>query len=147
VQFLPHADADAGALVLSRQVEVSGADATKSTAVAAPATTATVDGYTVTVAGTPKAGSETPLTLTLTRNGKPVSDLQPYLDTYAHVTAIHQGDLAFSHLHPNASANGDQGGPTLWVTANLAESGPYRMFIQFQTAGTLHTAALTISAS
>ena len=36
---------------------------------------------------------------------------------------------------------------TLTVTANLAESGPYRMFIQFQTAGTLHTAALTISAS
>lgn len=146
VQFLPHAAA-AGALVLSRQVNVAGPEATKSTAIAAAGTTARVDGYTVTVAGTPKAGTEVPLTLTVTRDDKPVTDLQPYLDTYAHVTAIHAGDLAFAHLHPSGTVNGDHGGPTLVVQADLAESGPYRMFIQFQTAGKLHTAALTVSAS
>ncbi|HZE01023.1 MAG TPA: hypothetical protein VE155_04575 [Pseudonocardiaceae bacterium] len=32
----------------------------------------------------------------------PVTDLQPYLDTYAHLTAFHGGDLAFADLHPTA---------------------------------------------
>jgi hypothetical protein len=146
-QFVPHADASAGALVLSREFSVSGADATKSAAVPAPSTTTTVDGYTVSVTGMPMAGKDVPLTITVKRGGNPVTDLQPYLDTYAHVTAIHAGDLAFAHLHPSGTVNGDHGGPTLTVNADLPESGTYRMFIQFQTAGTLHTAALTMTAS
>jgi hypothetical protein len=32
------------------------------------------------------------------------------------------------------------------VNADLAENGTYLMFIQFQTDGTLHTAAVTVSA-
>jgi hypothetical protein len=146
VQFVPHADASRGALVLSRQFSVAGPDATKSAAVAAPSTTTTVDGYTVNLTGTPMAGKEVPLTITIARDGKPVTDLQPYLDTYAHVTAIHAGDLAFAHLHPSGIANGSHGGPTLTVNADLAEGGIYRVFIQFQTAGTLHTAAVTVTA-
>ena len=27
----------------------------------------------------------------------------PYLDTYAHLTAFHEGDLAFAHLHPHGA--------------------------------------------
>jgi hypothetical protein len=147
VQFVPHADASDGALVLSREFSVAGANATKSAALPAPSTTTTVDGYTVSLTGTPMAGTEVPLTIMITRDGKAVTDLQPYLDTYAHVTAIHAGDLAFAHLHPSGTANGNHGGPSLTVNADLAESGIYRVFIQFQTAGTLHTAAVTITAS
>jgi hypothetical protein len=147
VQFLPHANASDGALVLSRPFSVAGADATTSAAVPAPSAGTTVDGYTINVAGTPKAGAETPLRLTFTRAGQPVTDLQPYLDTYAHVTALRSGDLAFAHLHPSGMVNGDHGGPTLTVNADLPEAGMYRLFIQFQTGGTLHTAAITLSAS
>jgi len=147
VQFLPRAHADKGALVLSRPVRVSGADATRSQPVPAAADAVTVDGYALAVAGTPVAGKDTALTITLTRNGKPVTDLQPYLDTYAHVTAIRAGDLAFAHLHPAGRVSGDHGGPSLTVNADLPRAGAYRMFIQFQTAGQLHTGALTISAS
>jgi hypothetical protein len=147
VQFLPHANAIDGGLVLSRPFSVAGADATKSAALPAPSAETTLDGYTISLAGAAKAGVETPLRLTFTRSGQPVTDLQPYLDTYAHVTAIHSGDLAFAHLHPSGVVNGDHGGPTLTVNADLPEAGTYRLFIQFQTGGTLHTAAITVSAN
>jgi hypothetical protein len=57
------------------------------------------------------------------------------------------GDLAFAHLHPSGTVNGDHGGPSLTVNADLPESGAYRIFIQSQTEGELHTAAVTVTAS
>lgn len=128
--------------VLSRTVKVPGTAMT--TPLAKASGTATVDGYTVTVKGELMAGMAHQLTATVTRNGRPVTDLQPYLDTYAHLTAFHQGDLAFAHLHPQTKVDGDHGGPTLTFHAEFARSGNWRLFLQFQTAGRLHTAALTL---
>jgi hypothetical protein len=145
VQFVPHADAAGGALTVSAPVTVPG-PATIAAPLPAPATSTTVDGFTVELAGSAKAGTEGPLTITISKDGRPVTDLQPYLDTYAHVTAIHQGDLAFAHLHPDATVNGGHGGPTLTVHADLPAPGNYQVFIQFQTGGVLHTAPITIAA-
>ncbi|MGV9242332.1 hypothetical protein [Streptomyces sp. NPDC003710] len=39
---------------------------------------------------------------------------------------------------------GDHGGPDLYFHAELPTSGNWRLFLQFQTGGTLHTAALTL---
>ncbi|MEU7302358.1 hypothetical protein [Streptomyces sp. NPDC007206] len=141
--FVPDSGAGKGkSFVLSRTVRVPG------TATASPlpkaSGTATVDGYTLTVKGEPMAGMAHQLTATVTRNGRPVTDLQPYLGTYAHLTAFHQGDLAFAHLHPETEADGGHGGPTLSFHAEFAQSGDWRLFLQFQTGGTLHTAALTL---
>lgn len=86
------------------------------------------------------------LNATLSKGGTPVTDLQPYLDTYAHLTALHEGDLAFTHLHPQGTVNGDHGGPTLSFAADLPTAGNWRLFLQFQTAGALHTAAITLAA-
>jgi len=144
VQFLPHSDAAGGALTLSVSVTVSGPPATVLSPLPPASPSTAVDGYTVALDGVPAAGREAPLRITITKNGRPVTDLQPYLDTYAHVTAIREGDLAFAHLHPEGTASGDHGGPTLTVHAQLPESGNYRMFIQFQTDASLHTAALTV---
>jgi hypothetical protein len=130
-------------LVLSRTVKVPGT-ATATPLPKASATT-TVDGYTVTVKGDPMAGMAHQMTATVTKDGKPVTDLQPYLETYAHLTAFHQGDLAFAHLHPETEVDGDHGGPTLTFHAEFPRSGDWRLFLQFQTAGTLHTAALTLN--
>jgi hypothetical protein len=136
-------DGKGTALVLSRTVTVGG------TAEAAPlppaSTTAQVDGYTVTVQGAPMANMAHPMTVTITKDGAPVTDLQPYLDTYAHLTAFHEGDLAFAHLHPgNEAAAGGHGGPDLAFHAEFPQSGNWRLFLQFQTAGRLHTAANTL---
>ena len=133
------------ALVLSRQFTVAGTAST--TALPAASSSTKVDGYTVTLTGDLMAGMEHTLTVTITRNGAPVTDLQPYLDTYAHLTAFHQGDMAFAHLHPQGAVNGDHGGPTLTFDAAMAASGDYRLFLQFQTSGVLHTAAITVHVS
>ncbi|WP_329300558.1 FixH family protein [Streptomyces sp. NBC_00659] len=128
--------------VLSRTVTVPG-DSTK-TPLPAPATTAEVDGYTVTVKGEPMAGMAHPLSVTVSKDGKPVTGLQPYLDTYAHLTAFHEGNQEFAHLHPTTKVTGDNGGPDLAFHAELPTAGNWRLFLQFQTGGKLHTAALTL---
>ncbi len=133
------------ALVLSKQLTVAGTATSTELPAAAPSTQ--VDGYTVTLSGELMAGMEHTLTATITKNGKPVTDLQPYLDTYAHLTAFHQGDMAFAHLHPQGTVNGDHGGPTLTFDAAMAAAGDYRLFLQFQTGGVLHTAALSVHVS
>jgi hypothetical protein len=46
---------------------------------------------------------------------------------------------------PHGAVNGDHGGPTLSFEAMLTKSGACRLFLQFQTAGTLHTAAISLS--
>ncbi|MEV0494377.1 hypothetical protein [Streptomyces atratus] len=130
-------------LVLSRTVTVPGT--TTKTPLPAAAGSAEVDGYTVTVKGEPMAGMACPLTVTVSKDGEPVTDLQPYLDTYAHLTAFHEGDAAFAHLHPTTAVNGELGGPALSFHAELPTSGDWRLFLQFQTGGRLHTAALTLS--
>ncbi|MFI8499614.1 hypothetical protein ACIGFK_14095 [Streptomyces sp. NPDC085524] len=130
-------------LVLSRTVTVPGNVA--ETPLPAPATTAEADGYTITVQGRPMSGMAHPLTVSVSKDGKPVADLQPYLDTYAHLTAFHEGDQAFAHLHPTTQVTGDNGGPDLAFHAELPTTGNWRLFLQFQTGGKLHTAALTLN--
>ncbi|MFG2795204.1 hypothetical protein [Streptomyces pseudovenezuelae] len=128
--------------VLSRTVTVPGNSA--KTPLPAPATSTQADGYTVTVKGEPMAGMAHPLTVSIAKNGRPVTDLEPYLDTYAHLTAFHEGDAAFAHLHPTTKVTGDNGGPDLSFHAELPTSGNWRLYLQFQTGGKLHTAALTL---
>ncbi|MET9220307.1 hypothetical protein ABZX65_16280 [Streptomyces sp. NPDC003300] len=147
--FTPDAGPGKGTdVVLSRTVTVPGT-ASSPVPLPAPKTSATVDGYTVTVKGdimAGMAGMAHTLAVTVTRNGRPVTDLQPYLGTYAHLTAFHTGDLAFAHLHPTTAVNGDHGGPELAFHAELPTAGDWRLFLQFRTQGTLHTAALTLRA-
>jgi hypothetical protein len=130
-------------LVLGEKITVAGTAA--ATPLPPAATTTEVDGYTLTLsAGHLMAGMGGELSVKVSRNGQPVGDLQPYLDTYAHLTAFHEGDLAFAHLHPKGEVNGDHGGPDLSFQAMLPASGNWRLFLQFQTAGVLHTAAVTL---
>ncbi|MFN2479337.1 MAG: hypothetical protein ABR615_09245 [Pseudonocardiaceae bacterium] len=105
-------------LVLSQPVTVPGV----ATATPLPAASATtqVDGYALALTGDQlMTGREHTLTVTVSKDGRPVTDLQSYLDTYAHLTAFHEGDLAFAHLHPRGAVNGDHGGPTLSFEATL----------------------------
>ena len=108
---------------------------------------ASVDGYVVTFSGEMMAGMGHDLTATITKDGQPVTDLEPYLDTFAHLTAFNADTLAVTHLHPRNVASSGQGGPTLMFMAEFPASGNYRLFVQFRTAGQLHTAAVTYHVS
>ncbi|HEY1620877.1 MAG TPA: hypothetical protein VGG25_24855 [Streptosporangiaceae bacterium] len=145
-QFTGRPAGKAVSLVLSRPLTVTG-PASPPIPLPAPTASTQADGYTLAITGDPRAGTAAPLTVTVTRNGKPVTDLQPYLGTYAHLTAFHQGDLAFAHLHPLGAVNGDHGGPALHFDAVLPEPGSYRLFLQFRAGGRLRTAQVTVPVS
>jgi len=111
-----------------------------------PAATTTVDGYTVTLDGDLHPGKAAELTLTVSRDGRPVTDLQPYLGAYGHLVALRSGDLAYLHVHPNGEP-GDgttKPGPDVSFTATAPSAGTYRLFLDFQHNGTVRTAAFTV---
>lgn len=107
-----------------------------------PATTATTDGYQVTVEPTSLAGGRTgSLTFRMTRDGRPVTDLEPYLGARGHLVALREGDLAFLHVHPTDAATE---GASIGFGAELPSAGRYRLYLQFQHDGQVHTAAFTL---
>jgi len=114
----------------------------------APARTATVDGYTVTLTGDLTPGTASKLTLSVTRDGAPVRDLQPYLGAYGHLVALRDGDLAYLHVHPDG-APGDgrtPAGPQITFYAEVPTTGSYRLYLDFQHNGTVRTARFTAHA-
>ncbi|MBC6450881.1 hypothetical protein [Actinokineospora xionganensis] len=108
---------------------------------------ATVDGYEVRLAGDLVAGSSSKVTLSVSRDGKPVTDLRPYLGAYGHLVALREGDLAYLHVHPEG-APGDgktQPGPEVVFFAEVPTTATYRLFLDFQHEGKVRTAEFTVS--
>ncbi|WP_330258019.1 hypothetical protein OG586_02335 [Streptomyces murinus] len=115
----------------------------------APDTTAKVDGYEVRLAGTPVAGKPSTLTVTVTKDGHPVGDLQPYLGAYGHLVALRSEDLAYLHVHPTGEP-GDgttKPGPEVSFMVTTPTAGGYRLFFDFQHEGKVRTAAFTVHAT
>ncbi|MER6088878.1 hypothetical protein [Streptomyces bluensis] len=114
----------------------------------APNTTAEVHGYEVELDGALRPGKAGELKLNVSRNGRPVTDLQPYLGAYGHLVALRSGDLAYLHVHPNGEP-GDgttRPGPGISFTATAPSSGTYRLFLDFKHEGKVHTAQFTVRA-
>ncbi|MGY4279767.1 hypothetical protein [Streptomyces sp. M18.1] len=114
----------------------------------APDRTATTDGYQVALSGSLRPGEPGELTLRVSRDGKPVTDLQPYLGAYGHLVALRSGDLAYLHVHPNGEP-GDgttEPGPAISFTATAPSTGTYRLFLDFKHEGEVRTAAFTVRA-
>ncbi|MEU5939621.1 hypothetical protein ABZ807_10565 [Micromonospora sp. NPDC047548] len=114
----------------------------------APATSTTVDGYTVTLAGAPQPGRTSQLTLTVSRDGQPVTDLEPYLGAYGHLVALRQGDLAYLHVHPEGVPGDGRtpAGPAVTFSAEVPSAGSYRLYLDFRHGGAVHTAEFTVLA-
>ncbi|WP_240958389.1 hypothetical protein [Streptomyces barkulensis] len=113
-----------------------------------PSRTATVDGYTVTLDGTLRPGATGTLDLKVAKDGRPVTDLQPYLGAYGHLVALRAGDLAYLHVHPNGEP-GDgatEPGPTVSFATTAPSGGSYRLFLDFKHDGKVRTAAFTVAA-
>jgi hypothetical protein len=102
----------------------------------APATTADVDGMRVTLdaATATAAGAESELGFTVTRSGRTVA-VQDYLGAQGHLVALRRGDLAFLHVHPDKDR--------LRFMAEFPSAGTYRLFLQFEVDGRVHTAEFT----
>ncbi|HXM54187.1 MAG TPA: hypothetical protein VOB72_02270 [Candidatus Dormibacteraeota bacterium] len=157
-------------LVLRRSLTVAGSYQL-SPAVPASSLSGTVDGYTITfntnkimtMDGTrltqPKGWTVMYLPATVTYQGQPVTDLQPYLSVFAHFTAFNVANDLYGHAHPLEYAGSGRegwplstmptfhGGPVLTFHAEFPGAGDYRTFVEFQVAGQLHTVSLTLHVS
>ncbi|MGW8483139.1 heavy-metal-associated domain-containing protein [Microbacterium sp. NPDC055903] len=133
-------------VTLSRTVEVAG-DYAPVASVADR--TAEVDGYTVTLTGDLRAGSMSDLTLSVARDGEPVTTLEPYLGAFGHLVALREGDLAYLHVHAEGDdpAPGTTAGPEIAFMAEAPTAGRYFLYLDFQIGGEVRTASFVVDAS
>jgi hypothetical protein len=108
------------------------------TALTEPAATSSVDGYEVTLESEAGAGGDVEIALTVRKDGRVVTDLQPYLGAFGHLVAMRTGDLAYAHVHPDDALDG-----TVHFDAELNAEGRYGMFFDFKHGDTVHTATFT----
>lgn len=104
-----------------------------------------VDGYQLALEGEPAVGGED-LKLKITREDEDVTALQPYLESFAHITGFREGDLKAVHVHPSEEPEGPEatGGPELTLAQVFHEPGEYRLFVQFQTDNQVRVAPLDV---
>jgi hypothetical protein len=72
------------------------------------------------------------------RDGSPAEGLQPYLGQPAHLFAVRQGDLAYTHFHPVESTNS-----TFSFMGDLPP-GTSRLFLEFGLQGDVMTTVFTV---
>ncbi|KMO73498.1 hypothetical protein [Mycolicibacterium chlorophenolicum] len=138
--------AESAKLTLSRTFEVAGTFAPVQAA--GPRTVADVGGYTVHLNGDVAAGASRQLTAHITRQGAPVTTLQPYLSAFGHLVALRDGDLAYLHVHPEgAEPSPNQNGlPAVAFAAEAPTAGRYLLYFDFQVDETVHTATFVLDA-
>ncbi len=108
----------------------------------------TFDGYKVSLGthGSLVSGSESMLMFSLSQNGKPITDLEPYLGALGHSVILREGNLDFIHAHPMEDVNSQQTG-TVDFMVDFPEAGVYKVFTQFQRAGKVFTTDFVVSVS
>lgn len=103
----------------------------------------TEDGrYTVDLAGDLTVGGAD-LGFTIRGPEGPITDLDPYLGAYGHMVVIRESDLQYLHVHP------DEGpaGPQITFGTEVPSTGRYRLYLDFQHAGKVQTAAFALDAT
>jgi hypothetical protein len=104
--------------------------------------TASVDDYTVTLTGDLAAGASSDLTVSVERDGEPVTDLEPYLGAFGHLVALRSGDLAYLHVHPEDSGPG----PDVPFVAEVPSAGDFHLYFDFQHDGVVRSAEFFVEA-
>ena len=86
------------------------------------------------------------LRFTVTRDGEPVTTLQPYLGAAGHLVALRAGDLAYLHVHP-VDEPAAESGPNIAFMAETPTPGRYLLYLNFQVGNQVHTATFTTTAT
>ena len=105
-----------------------------------------MDGYQVRLDGDLVPGRPSQVFATVSRDGRAVTDLEPYLGTFGQLVALHTSDLGYLHVHPDAPtpAPTDRAGPAIAFTAEVPSTGTYRLVLEFHRGGAVHTAEFTV---
>ncbi|BCM89756.1 hypothetical protein IAD21_01603 [Abditibacteriota bacterium] len=110
-----------------------------------------VDGYNISLKPSAPlvAGKSTLFTYTLTQDGKPITDMEPYLGAMGHLMAINANGRDVVHTHTigvGGSVSSDmatQSGPSFTYELTPPAPGPTRIWAQFQRNGQVITVPFT----
>ncbi len=80
--------------------------------------------------------------INITQGGLPVTNLENYLGALGHVVVISEDTEQYLHVHPNDQADK---GPNIGFNTNFEKPGLYRVFLQFNHAGKIHTGDFTVN--
>ena len=122
-EFVPAATGETVTVSTLRQVAGEFTPATPSE----PVASSEVDGYDVSLDGDLQAGEASTVTATVTRDGEPVTELEPYLGAYGHLVALRDGDQAYLHVHPRGeqAQPGETSGPQVAFDLTAPTPGRY----------------------
>ncbi len=87
-------------------------------------------------------GASLAVKTTITRNGQPVTDLDNYLGALGHMVVISEDTRQYLHVHPQDQADK---GPAVGFHTQFEQAGRYRVFLQFNHGGALHTADFVVN--
>jgi hypothetical protein len=140
------APSGAGSQVVMAKVMVDGARAPIAPLLPTMPGNVQVDGLTLAMKATALPARKTiPVTFALTdEQGRPVTDLQPWLGAMGHLILIEKDGQTFVHSHPDESdpSNGKNGALTFLV--RFPKPGVYKGWVQFQRAGVVHTMPVVV---
>ncbi len=129
----------------SADFKVGGAKRSPSDPLGAPDTLIRSDGYEVRLA-TPESlrvGEEVRLVFSVSREGKAITNLEPYLGALGHAVVLKERDLTFLHAHALAVDTRKEAGAIAFAV-HFPEPGRYKSFLQFQHVGRVITAAFVL---
>lgn len=107
------------------------------------------------------AGQEATIHLHILRDGRPASDVTPFLGVAAHAVLISASTLSYIHVHAQVPSTPDTGmggmpgmggaplltgpvPPDLALHIDPPEPGTYRLWLQFMAGGKVRTVAFTV---
>lgn len=142
--FADYKPAGSGHQVEKIPVTVSGAPA-RAVSYAAAKTTVNVDGFEISLnpaGGKWLTNNPMHITATIKKGGKllDVNAFENYLGAKAHVVMVGLDDKTYEHVHPDVHEGAFD------LHTQFAKAGIYRLWLQFQTDGKVHTADFVLKA-
>lgn len=126
-----------------KEISVKGASANNNTDFSSKFVSV-VNGYTVTLenGNDLKTNRAQSLEISVEKDGKKLteSDIEQYLGATAHMAMIGKEDKDFLHIHPIS----DKPFP-IYAETHIKNAGIYRIWVEFQTNGKVHTADFTVN--
>jgi hypothetical protein len=102
-----------------------------------------IDGYEISLSHTPLQPTiACALTFTITRGGKPVTDLEPFLGVMGHLILIHRDRTVFVHSHPLEDP--PAGSSSIRFNVVFERPGLYKAWGQFQRQGKVLTVPFVV---
>jgi hypothetical protein len=97
-----------------------------------------------------RAGQQATLTFSMSANGVPITDMQPWLEMAGHLIARSADGAIYGHIHaaeplpPSETLNTVRYGPDIRFVYTFPQPGRYQLWGQFQRNGAIITVPLTV---